>query len=166
MVLHVFFLLCLFCCFVCGQRFQIPHRGPEREPMFSAMAAPPILHKYLSFGKISKIRKTLRASHSQPSPTFEIEQVEEYVACTYERRRVGVFAFTIWTLFGRRPAALWRAIWGPRQSLCVISTPNGWRQPAALHMILAEDVKSFIILFIKLYSHKTEKLQRYASIKI
>ena len=29
MVFHVFPLLCLFSCFVCGPRFQIPHRGPE-----------------------------------------------------------------------------------------------------------------------------------------
>ena len=164
MVLHVFFLLCLFCCFVCGQRFQIPHRGPESRCLVQWLRRQSCTNIFY-FGKSQRYAK-LSMPHILSHLAHLRYEVEEYVACTYERRRVGVFAFTIWTLFGRRPAALWRAIWGPRQSLCVISTPNGWRQPAALHMILAEDVKSFIILFIKLYSHKTEKLQRYASIKI
>ena len=65
------FLLCLFCCFVCGQRFQIPHRGPESRCLVQWLRRQSC-KEYLSFGKISKIRKTLRASHSQPSITSEI----------------------------------------------------------------------------------------------
>ena len=71
MVLRVFSLLCLFSCFVCGQRFQIPHRGPESRCLVQWLRRQSC-KKYLLFRKISKIRKTLRASHSQPSRTFEI----------------------------------------------------------------------------------------------
>ena len=163
MVLLVFSLFVLLVLLFCLRaKVSNPPSG-TREPMFSAMAAPPILHKYLLFRKISK---TLHASHSQPSRTFEIWS--RGICCVHL-----IWAEECWSIcfhylntIWPPTRCLWRAIWGPRQSLCVISTPNGWRQPAALHMILAEDVKSFIILFIKLYSHKTEKLQRYASIKI
>ena len=46
-------LVLLFCL---RAKVSNPPSG-TREPMFSAMAAPPILHKYLLFGKISKIPK-------------------------------------------------------------------------------------------------------------
>ena len=71
MILHVFFLLCLFSCFVCGQRFQIPHRGPESRCLVQWLRRQSCTNIFY-FGKSQRYPKTLCDSHSQPSRTFEI----------------------------------------------------------------------------------------------
>ena len=77
MVLPVFSLLCLFSCFVCGPRFQIPHRGPESRCLvqwlrrqsctnifyFGKSQKPSVPHilSHLSHLRQSKSRNMLRA---------------------------------------------------------------------------------------------------------
>ena len=78
MVLHVFFLLCLFCCFVCGQRFQIPHRGPESRCLVQWLRRQSCTNIFY-FGKSQKLSVPHILSHLAH---LRYEQVEEYVACT------------------------------------------------------------------------------------